>query len=389
MRVAVCDTARPKPDPPGPKQRVLPKSASKVVGTTSARPFDGVIQESRYDDSRRLKCIYSYKGTAPTGTDDEGCPSASTSLVTFFSYDYTDTVGGVQSDTNRREKLTERDASTTSYDYDAIGRLTAATTAKSGSTTRKHAYTYDALGNPTKEVVSGSTVTNSTRTQAYDDSGESTSGRGRAEWHHWMVERRDLGVSEQTMDFRGFRLWYRSVGRQESGLPLLCLHGGPGIPHDYLEPLEGLASTGRCVVFYDQLGCGNSDRPSDPSFWTVSSPTGRSSIRSRRRQHLQGTRDRPILFQCGMRLQGVTYAEPVGQLGQRRANVQKATPSDLYKQHAPWALRLAYLLTGNEEAAQDLMHDAFVKVFGRPRGPGDIPLHAFSERRSSTCHAVD
>ncbi len=71
------------------------------------------------------------------------------------------------------------------------------------------------------------------------------------------------------MDFRGFRLWYRSVGRQESGLPLLCLHGGPGIPHDYLEPLEGLASTGRCVVFYDQLGCGNSDRPSDPSFWTV------------------------------------------------------------------------------------------------------------------------
>lgn len=64
---------------------------------------NGVIQESRYDDSRRLKCIYSYKGTAPAGTDDEVCSSAATSLVTFFSYDYSDTVGGVQSDTNRRE----------------------------------------------------------------------------------------------------------------------------------------------------------------------------------------------------------------------------------------------------------------------------------------------
>jgi RHS repeat-associated protein len=133
---------------------------------------NGVVQEARYDDARRLKCIYSYKGTAPAGTDEEACPSASTSLVTFFSYDYSDTVGGVQSDTNRREKLTERDSSTTTYDYDAISRLTAATTTKSSTTTRKHAYTYDALGNPTKEVLSGSTVTNATRTQAYADSGE-------------------------------------------------------------------------------------------------------------------------------------------------------------------------------------------------------------------------
>jgi pimeloyl-ACP methyl ester carboxylesterase len=38
---------------------------------------------------------------------------------------------------------------------------------------------------------------------------------------------------------------------------------------DYLEPLEALASTGRQIIFYDQLGCGNSDRPEDKSMWTV------------------------------------------------------------------------------------------------------------------------
>ncbi len=51
-------------------------------------------------------------------------------------------------------------------------------------------------------------------------------------------------------------------------MPLLCLHGGPGFTHYYLEPLEALADR-RQVIFYDQLGCGNSDRPDDISLWTV------------------------------------------------------------------------------------------------------------------------
>jgi proline-specific peptidase len=77
-------------------------------------------------------------------------------------------------------------------------------------------------------------------------------------------------LREGRIPFRGFNTWYRIVGEQQEGpLPLLCLHGGPGALHDYLEPLEGLASTGREVIFYDQLGCGNSDQPTDPSMWTV------------------------------------------------------------------------------------------------------------------------
>jgi proline iminopeptidase len=65
----------------------------------------------------------------------------------------------------------------------------------------------------------------------------------------------------------GGRVWYRIVGTG-SGVPLLTLHGGPGAPHDYLEPLEALGD-GRPVVFYDQLGCGKSDRPTDKALWRV------------------------------------------------------------------------------------------------------------------------
>jgi proline-specific peptidase len=81
-------------------------------------------------------------------------------------------------------------------------------------------------------------------------------------------------ASEGFVPFRGFRTWYRIVGdlTQPGGpakLPLLVLHGGPGESHDYLEPLEKLADTGRPIILYDQLGGGNSDQPNDPSMWSV------------------------------------------------------------------------------------------------------------------------
>lgn len=68
----------------------------------------------------------------------------------------------------------------------------------------------------------------------------------------------------------GGRCFYERIGGGP-GLPLLCLHGGPGMPHDYLESLAGLATCppSREVVFYDQLGCGRSDRPDDDRLWTV------------------------------------------------------------------------------------------------------------------------
>ena len=71
---------------------------------------------------------------------------------------------------------------------------------------------------------------------------------------------------EGTIEVPGGKVWYQTVG--EGGIPLLCLHGGPGMAHDYISPLADLADE-RLVVFYDQLGCGRSERPDDSSLWTL------------------------------------------------------------------------------------------------------------------------
>lgn len=65
----------------------------------------------------------------------------------------------------------------------------------------------------------------------------------------------------------GGRVWYRIVG---SGVktPLLLLHGGPGVPSNYLNPLAALADE-RPVIFFDQLGTGRSEHPEDQSLWTI------------------------------------------------------------------------------------------------------------------------
>ena len=78
---------------------------------------------------------------------------------------------------------------------------------------------------------------------------------------------RTLRPSEGFIDVSGGRIWYRIVGGG-SGTPLLLLHGGPGVPSVSLKPLEALADE-RPVVFYDQLGSGQSNRPKDNSLWTV------------------------------------------------------------------------------------------------------------------------
>ena len=63
----------------------------------------------------------------------------------------------------------------------------------------------------------------------------------------------------------GGKVWYRIVG-SGTATPLLLLHGGPGVPSQYLKPLLALADE-RPVIIYDQLGTGKSDHPTDTSLW--------------------------------------------------------------------------------------------------------------------------
>ena len=69
-------------------------------------------------------------------------------------------------------------------------------------------------------------------------------------------------------DVKGGKVWYTIFGSEKQGTPLLCIHGGPGGSHDYLLTFNSFSSD-RPVIFYDQLGCGNSDKPTDNSLWTV------------------------------------------------------------------------------------------------------------------------
>lgn len=66
----------------------------------------------------------------------------------------------------------------------------------------------------------------------------------------------------------GGEIWYKMLG-EGKGVPLLVLHGGPGSRSCSMIP--GLSSLGqeRPVIFYDQLGSGNSERPTDTTLWTI------------------------------------------------------------------------------------------------------------------------
>ena len=80
-----------------------------------------------------------------------------------------------------------------------------------------------------------------------------------------------VDATEGRIPFRGGGTWYRSVSaeREDGRLPLLCLHGGPGANWLHVKPYEALADERR-VVFYDQLGAGNSalEEPHDPAMWS-------------------------------------------------------------------------------------------------------------------------
>jgi proline iminopeptidase len=51
---------------------------------------------------------------------------------------------------------------------------------------------------------------------------------------------------------------------------LLCLNGGPGLPCDYVRDCHSwISDKGYKVVAYDQLGCGQSDKPDNKELWNV------------------------------------------------------------------------------------------------------------------------
>lgn len=76
-----------------------------------------------------------------------------------------------------------------------------------------------------------------------------------------------LPSQEGMIDVPGGRVWYRRIG-DGPGVPILALHGGPGGTSCRFEVLAPLGRE-RPIIFYDQLGSGRSDHPTDTTLWRL------------------------------------------------------------------------------------------------------------------------
>jgi proline iminopeptidase len=66
-----------------------------------------------------------------------------------------------------------------------------------------------------------------------------------------------------------FKVWTKRVGNNPK-VKILLLNGGPGGTHEYFQCFENfLTQEGIEFIYYDQLGCGNSDNPDDTAYWDL------------------------------------------------------------------------------------------------------------------------
>lgn len=79
--------------------------------------------------------------------------------------------------------------------------------------------------------------------------------------------KKELTPGEGFVNVTGGKVWYRIVGGGTE-TPLVLLHGGPGFPSYYLNPLAELSNE-RPIIYLDQFGCGRSDGNNDTGLMTI------------------------------------------------------------------------------------------------------------------------
>jgi hypothetical protein len=149
------------------------------------------------------------------------------------------------------------------------------------------------------------------------------------------------------------QLWY---GRAGTGMqpPLLTRHGGPGGPHYACMRSIGALAEEQPVILYDQLGCGRSDRPTDPALWTAE--------RLAEARVVLETSGRGDPLAETYRLQGVLLLQhAVPDATQAEICFQRALTIARRQQAKSWELRAAMSLSqlwqrqGQRDAARDLL----------------------------------
>ncbi len=67
----------------------------------------------------------------------------------------------------------------------------------------------------------------------------------------------------------GFELYYREIGSDHGGTPIVVVHGGPGHSSESFHRSLDFLADGYRVAYYDQRGSGNSQIRPDPSLYTI------------------------------------------------------------------------------------------------------------------------
>ena len=70
-----------------------------------------------------------------------------------------------------------------------------------------------------------------------------------------------MNIKEGIREINGAQLYYKIMGQ---GQPIVMLHGGPGISHEYFLPHMERLAQGHKLIFYDQRASGNSSKAVAP-----------------------------------------------------------------------------------------------------------------------------
>lgn len=190
-------------------------------------------------------------------------------------------------------------------------------------------------------------------------------------------------------------LWVVERGHDD-GVPLLVLHGGPGLDHhefaDYLDPLT---ERGVHLVLVDLRACGRSERPS-PQTWTLERHA-QDVVMLARAMHLerwavlghsygafvalQQAVDYPGSAAAVIVSSGVPSARFLERVDE---NVRALEPADLRDQVAASFAREAEVSTSKE--FEDLMRDQWPFHFAFP---GDSRIEEYRLRSAGTIYSPD
>lgn len=78
------------------------------------------------------------------------------------------------------------------------------------------------------------------------------------------IECKTTAVFNRGLTIRIFEYKIKNITSFNQKSPIIVIHGGPSFCHNYLLPLQLLCNYGHTVIFYDQAGCGQSSRISEP-----------------------------------------------------------------------------------------------------------------------------